>query len=323
MAKNDVFTLRPEDLVGIFALVILGGLRILFWGFSSLDVNVIGIQYHDLVFYPLAILFLSKFLKEAIIWISERAKSDIWNTNVLAPYTTLYSAILHVFREGYIFVLFFINFGWVIDIIFYVHPGNFGWLLNRADIMIFGVEPSIWLQRFITPDLTELMLSAYSSTHTLIPLGCIALSFWSRKYGRYRDYRDLILGLNIAVYIGFLCYVLVPTLPPFYTLNYDYSMDIWSGPIGRIAKYTIVDFYAIDRAEFPSEHVTMSAVFFLFAFRYYRKLWYIAAPWIVLTWISTIYLRQHYGVDVLGGLVLAFFAYYISPKINDWWDKKD
>jgi len=36
--------------------------------------------------------------------------------------------------------------------------------------------------------------------------------------------------------------------------------------------------------------------------------------------VSTIYLRHHYVIDLIAGLALAIFAFWIGPKMEDWWN---
>jgi membrane-associated phospholipid phosphatase len=39
-------------------------------------------------------------------------------------------------------------------------------------------------------------------------------------------------------------------------------------------------------------------------------------------WVSTIYLRHHYAVDLLAGWALAPLALWLAPRIDGWWAKK-
>ncbi|HTK60644.1 MAG TPA: phosphatase PAP2 family protein [Candidatus Baltobacteraceae bacterium] len=71
--------------------------------------------------------------------------------------------------------------------------------------------------------------------------------------------------------------------------------------------------YAADRPTnlFPSLHVSLSFLFALAAGRAWpkRRLWFLA--WAVLIAASTLFTRQHYFVDVIGGALAAFAAWRI------------
>jgi membrane-associated phospholipid phosphatase len=42
---------------------------------------------------------------------------------------------------------------------------------------------------------------------------------------------------------------------------------------------------------------------------------------VIMLVLSTIYLRHHYVIDLIAGLFLAIFAFWIGPKLEDWWKK--
>lgn len=65
---------------------------------------------------------------------------------------------------------------------------------------------------------------------------------------------------------------------------------------------------------FPSGHVYITTLLALFYSRWYPllKRWWISCAVIVA--LSTLFTGQHYFVDVLGGLVVAFLGYYFGLK---------
>jgi membrane-associated phospholipid phosphatase len=46
---------------------------------------------------------------------------------------------------------------------------------------------------------------------------------------------------------------------------------------------------------------------------------WIALPLAVGLWVSTIYLRHHYVVDLLAGFALAPVALWAAPRLDRWW----
>jgi membrane-associated phospholipid phosphatase len=73
-----------------------------------------------------------------------------------------------------------------------------------------------------------------------------------------------------------------------------------------------MDFARIQRDVFPSMHVAISFVVWLYAYRNSRRLFWIISPLILSLWVSTVYLRYHYLIDVLAGLALAPLCYWLS-----------
>jgi len=50
----------------------------------------------------------------------------------------------------------------------------------------------------------------------------------------------------------------------------------------------------------------------LYAYRNSRRLFVLLAPFILSLWVSTVYLRYHYLVDVIAGLVLAPACFFLA-----------
>jgi len=66
-----------------------------------------------------------------------------------------------------------------------------------------------------------------------------------------------------------------------------------------------MDYARIQRDVFPSLHVGISFVVWLYAYRNSRRLFWILMPLVLSLWVSTVYLRFHYLVDCVMGLILA------------------
>jgi membrane-associated phospholipid phosphatase len=67
---------------------------------------------------------------------------------------------------------------------------------------------------------------------------------------------------------------------------------------------------------FPSLHVAWASVTSLTAFRVHRGVGIAAAIWTTLIGISTIYTKQHYAVDVVGGFLAAGVAYLVFLRTH-------
>ncbi|HEV2036117.1 MAG TPA: phosphatase PAP2 family protein [Candidatus Dormibacteraeota bacterium] len=70
----------------------------------------------------------------------------------------------------------------------------------------------------------------------------------------------------------------------------------------------IRDVYAGDHPfnDFPSLHVSLSAIIAIHWWRFSRRFGPVPAIWAALIAMSTVLVRQHYLADVAGGLILAF-----------------
>jgi len=177
--------------------------------------------------------------------------------------------------------------------------------LIALDQRLFGFQASVALQRFVTPALTSWMQFAYVFHLFNIPI--VACFVYARR-PRAR-FREMMAGLLVVSFLGLLGYVLVPAIGPVYTLHSQYTVPL-STPLAVLNRQMeFMDFARIRRDVFPSLHVAISFVVWLYAWRNSKRLFWILSPFIVSLWISTVYLRYHYLIDCVAGFALAPLSY--------------
>jgi membrane-associated phospholipid phosphatase len=106
------------------------------------------------------------------------------------------------------------------------------------------------------------------------------------------------LTIVIVAYVGFLLY---PTVGPRPAQVVGEDFFAWS----LRALYDFDPPYNC----FPSLHVAYSFLAALTAYRVHRRLGIAALVWAVLIAVSTLYTKQHYVVDVIAGMFIAYAAY--------------
>jgi membrane-associated phospholipid phosphatase len=81
----------------------------------------------------------------------------------------------------------------------------------------------------------------------------------------------------------------------------------------------IRDVYAGDHPfnDFPSLHVSTSAIIAIHWWRFSRRFGPVPAIWAALIAMSTVLVRQHYVADIAGGLVLAFGTSLLFLRLID------
>ncbi len=180
--------------------------------------------------------------------------------------------------------------------------------LMAWDQRLFGFQPSVALQRFISPTLTGWMEFAYMYHIWNIPLVACFL-YLCRPRERFRE---MMCGVLVVSFFGLLGYLLVPAIGPMYTLRNQYTVPL-SQPLDLFNREVeFMNFARIRRDVFPSLHVGISFVVWLYAWRNARWLGLVLTPLILSLWVSTVYLRYHYFVDCLAGLALAPLSYLLA-----------
>ena len=180
--------------------------------------------------------------------------------------------------------------------------------LIALDQRLFHFQASVAIQRFISPPLTGWMEFAYAYHIFNIPLVACFL-YVRRPRGRFRE---MMCGVLVVSFFGLLGYLVVPAIGPMYTLRHQYTVPL-AQPLGVFNRHVeFMDFARIRRDVFPSLHVGISFVVWLYARRNSRPLAWVLAPLVLSLWVSTVYLRYHYLVDCVAGLVLAPVSYGLA-----------
>ncbi|HEU4724641.1 MAG TPA: hypothetical protein VFU59_04995, partial [Candidatus Eisenbacteria bacterium] len=86
--------------------------------------------------------------------------------------------------------------------------------LYELDVKLFGVEPTVWAQRFATPLLTDFFTICYWLFYVLPPL--LGLLLYLR--GEWQSFRETLVSIVLCLYVGYIGYVALPAGPPRYTI---------------------------------------------------------------------------------------------------------
>ena len=187
--------------------------------------------------------------------------------------------------------------------------------LIAIDQRLFGFQASLVLQRIISSRMTAWMTFAYFFHVINIPLvGCFI--YLRRERARFRE---MMSGLMVVSFVGLLGYLLVPAIGPMYTLRNQYTVPLSHSIWMFNRDVDFMDFARIRRDVFPSLHVAISFVVWLYAWRNSKRLFWILAPVILSLWLSTLYLRYHYLIDVVAGLILAPLSYLLGNWLFRRW----
>jgi len=191
--------------------------------------------------------------------------------------------------------------------------------LVRADEAIFGISPAWWFERIQTPWLTELLSYAYA-TMFFLPLA-VLLVLYARR--RDRALAHVALSLQIAFYLGFTIFLFVPARSP--DVVYTFHTTLHGYGFYEASSHAWRQLQAVTFDAFPSMHTAVSTLALVHAIRLRRHLprampW-ILAPIVVLLQIATLYLRQHYFVDLVAGWAVAATSIVLAQVIASAWPK--
>jgi membrane-associated phospholipid phosphatase len=188
-------------------------------------------------------------------------------------------------------------------------------LLMQIDLALFGVHPTIWLERFFVPWLTDLLALAYAAYYFIpVVLICI-LYFW----GQLEEFSLTICTLLLGYYLSFVGYIIMPTIGPRFTLASLYNVPLQGGVISESLIHILNAIEGNKLDCFPSGHTQMVLISLWFAFRYRRPLFWIYLPIGIALIFSTVYLRYHYVIDIAAGCAFAGITLLLGPRLWAWW----
>lgn len=175
-------------------------------------------------------------------------------------------------------------------------------LLQEIDSHLIGTNLSLALTSWITPGLTDIFSAAYMSFIVLL-YSCLLYYFCRNKAAQ------MYPGLFFIYGVGFMGYLMLPAAGPYHAMTSSFAANpLHGGTISALNRLMVqTGSNLVD--VFPSLHVAVSAYLGLVLYRDHPTLGKALAPVILLVWLSTIYLRYHYFIDVITGLILALAAY--------------
>ena len=262
-----------------------------------------------------------------------------WLITIAVAYSSIFLAVV-IFKNGFLLrndvevfskirlfevLVFFRNWLSILVILLvyenlqiivpYLNSNDKDTVLLAIDRWLFGYPHiTVIFQQIISPRLTEWMSFAYLTFFFYLPLLGSVLYFKNNL----KAIRILFLAITITSFTGFILYALVPAVGPYLAFPSMYSVDLQGKEVGTFTQ-NFINGLGVSRNTFPSLHTAMSVIYFVVAFKYARRWFYFLAPVIISLWISTLYLRYHYLIDLVAGVALAFLALWLSKRINIWW----
>lgn len=195
---------------------------------------------------------------------------------------------------------------------------------------MFGCQPALLFSQWLSsPVFSELMNLGYWSYYPMIAATALYFFFWRNdQFGR----AAFIIMASFFIY--YLIYIAIPVTGPQY-----YYMAVGVDDIAHGIFPNVHDWFANHQecmenpgwhdglfyrlvsdahnagerptAAFPSSHVGVSTILLLLIWTARnRRLLYWLLPFYVLLCLSTVYIRAHYAIDVLGGWVSAFILFF-------------
>jgi len=236
--------------------------------------------------------------------------------------------VLSVVRNFYPVPMIFIAFKEVHLVIqsmqMTLQRGDFDAVFIMMDRWMFGTDPTVWMAQFSHPVLTEILQIAYTSYYfIMIALG---VELYRRDPGGM--FSNVIFCITYGFFLSYAGYIAFPGVGPRFTLHDFGTMNT------DLPGLFITDFLreAINAGEsipagvahpmalaqrdvFPSGHTEMTLLTIFFSWRYRVRSRHVISVLGTLLIVSTVYLRYHYVVDLIGGALFAAVTLLTAPPL--------
>ena len=279
-------------------------------GYLALSSMLIASFAHHLA-HPLRLIGLQSFVAALIIALCYKAahaaactarRGDVPRSGA--------HRFWHFSRHWYPHLFFLFCFEEMGKLVHLVYPGWYDAKLIAFDTWLTGVNPALWLERFAHPALNEFMQFAYLTYFVyLLILGGIL--YCRRDWEAYWA----VMTYSAAGYaLGYIIAILFPVQSPWFTLAGMWHGELAGGPFTALINF-IEKCGRVHGAAFPSQHVAGAVAAVWGAWQHRRRLFWVFLPFMACMCVSTVYVRNHYVADVLGGLVTGTLGYVIGCRI--------
>jgi hypothetical protein len=172
-------------------------------------------------------------------------------------------------------------------------------LLQQIDLRLLGGNLSVGLEPIAHPLLTDLMSACY-----LLFFPYLIVTHLDYFRGDIDTLRRFCRGLYTVYAGGLIGYTLMPAAGPYVAMAGDFLRPLDGGWLTRIHHAIVVQgTNGVD--VFPSLHCGVTSFLLFFDRRQSPGRYRVLLVPVAILWVSTIYLRYHYFVDVVAGFALS------------------
>ena len=183
-------------------------------------------------------------------------------------------------------------------------------VVMRIEAAISGLQPTLWLEQYTKPAVTEWMMFAYMFYFLMYPILCAIIYFQDGEAAM----EDNLFTLGLTNILCDLGFILFPVAGPIAAMGDEYTVP----PKGYL--FTWLGEWVRTNWQFPgggipSPHCTAATVMWAMAYRYHRPAFWLLLPVVLSLYVSTFYGRYHYMSDAVLGIATALVAAKLSPAL--------
>jgi membrane-associated phospholipid phosphatase len=199
-----------------------------------------------------------------------------------------------------------------------INPQDIDYLLIRVDYLIFGAYPTVYLERFICPLLTDILEIAYT-TYYFMP---ITLGVFLKVRGDDGVFEKFLFLILFCFYLSYVGYMLFPALGPRYAMEHLQTAEMGGFLVSKPIQHFLNLLEGVKRDAFPSGHTGIALTVLFLSYKYARNIFRVLLVPVILLIFATVYCRYHYVVDVIGGVLLAIVTIVVGEVYYKFWTRR-
>lgn len=217
--------------------------------------------------------------------------------------------IFQFFRNFYPFLMlgfFYSETDYYNNLIF----DNLDYALLNFENLLFGSQPAIEFSKIITYKwFSELMHFGYFSFY-LMSFGIPLLFYFKARI----KFEKTIFIIILSFFLYYFIFIIFPSVGPqfYFPIN---QITIPDGYLFQCLMDIIIANFETQTGAFPSSHVGISVILLILTRKRFKVIYNILIPLVTILILSTVYLKAHYVIDILGGIITGFLFYLISNKM--------
>ncbi|WP_394826909.1 phosphatase PAP2 family protein [Pendulispora albinea] len=234
----------------------------------------------------------------------------------LLPRGSLASSVVYRFT---MFGAVFLTYFQLRDILPAASPYSLDANILAFDLKVFGFEPSLAWDKYVTPATTEWFAFFYFSYFAILIAHVIPFLLAVRNEKLLTQFG---LGVCVVFCTAHTLYMVVPGYGPYAHLAGQFKNQLSGGLFWGLVREA-VEAGGAQKDIFPSLHTAAPTFLAIFSYRHRKHLpfkysWPVVGFFAGQIIIATMFLRWHYLIDIFAGITLATFANIVAAKVPRW-----
>ena len=212
---------------------------------------------------------------------------------------------------------------------------NLDHIVASWDEYLFGFQPAmVFATKFSQPVLSEFLEISYASYYPIIIVVCVYYFLM-----RYHEFEKCCFIITGAFFTYYLIFDIIPVAGPMYYYPAIGYSNVAKGVFPAIGNYftshlgmmkppgwtdgigyqLITSIHGIERptGAFPSSHIGITIVSLILAAKTgSKKLVFSLLPFAIGIFFATVYIRAHYAIDAVMGLVSGVLFYLLWASVS-------